>query len=202
MTIPLNRRLAPLAMLACLLALQACATGPVRIETPPDVQARRAAELQLAIQSLGDAVDREEARRAAHIAITYSEQLASDYEVSGSALYHNLMVNLGIKSRGLCIHWTEDLLARLKQERFRSLDLHWAIANYTAPFRLEHSTVIVSAAGDPLQQGIVLDPWRNSGELFWAPTLTDIDYPWQPRAEILALKRVLEAEAQNRTLYR
>ncbi len=62
--------------------------------------------------------------------------------------------------------------------------------------------MIVSAAGDPLQQGIVLDPWRNSGELFWAPTLTDIDYPWQPRAEILALKRVLEAEAQNRTLYR
>ena len=202
MTFPPTHRPTRMILLAACLVIQACASNPASFDVPPEVQARRIGDLQTAIFALGADVDRDEAQRAAQIAIEYPRQLAGEYEVSGSALYHNLMINLGIKSRGLCVDWTSDLLARLQQERFRSLDLHWAIANYTSLYRLEHSTVIISAAGDPLQRGIVLDPWRNSGNLFWAPTLADIDYPWRPRAEIHALKRELRDEAENRPLVR
>ena len=109
-----------------------------------------------------------------------------------------MLVNLGIRERGLCIDWTTDLMARLQQEGFRSLQLHWAIANYQASFRLEHSSVVVSAIGGSIEQGLLLDPWRYSGNLYWARPGEDPGYRWRPRAEVIALKRSFEAETENR----
>lgn len=192
---PRSSALTAITML-CLLLLQACAGNPARLEIPASVEQHRIADLDRAILSLGENVDADEASRAARVAIDYSLQLAREYDVSGSPLFHNLMVNLGIKSRGLCKDWTRDLGNRLRQENFRSLDIHWAIANYESYFRLEHSTVVISARGDALQQGLVLDPWRNSGILYWARTPDDTDYDWRPQAEIYALK---EQRAEART---
>ena len=143
-----------------------------------------------------------EARRAARTALEYSRQLAREYDVTDSAIVHNLKVNLGLKQRGLCIDWTSDLMARMRQQNFASLDLHWAIANYESAFRLEHSTVVISARGDPLERGLILDPWRHSGDLYWARATQDPGYVWKPQAEIHALKRQHEAEARNRSIER
>jgi len=191
-----------LALLLAMLALpilQGCAATP-RQQPVADGQSR-VDELQLAILALGSEVEPAEARRAARVAIEYSRQLAEDYEVTGSPLFHNLMVNLGIKSRGLCKHWTRDLLVRLQQERLRSLDLHWAIANYESTFRIEHSTVVISAHGAAMQQGLVLDGWRHSGDLYWAPVRDDPDYAWRPHQEIFALKdQRAEARLPGRAL--
>ncbi|MBT8435922.1 MAG: hypothetical protein KJP11_00995 [Gammaproteobacteria bacterium] len=182
--------------------LQGCASSGPQLELPPILEKQRIQDLNHAILNLGDDIDASEARRAASISIKYSHELARQYEITGSPLVHNLLVNLGLKPRGLCIDWTADLLARLKQERFHSLDLHWAIANYETTFSLEHSTVVVSARGNSIYQGLVLDPWRNSGELFWAPTLEDSGYAWRPQAEIHAMKRELRESRENRRFIR
>ncbi len=178
--------------------LPGCASQGPQIDLPPSVEARRITDLNLAILSLSQDIDATEAGRAARISIEYTRQLAKEYEISGSPIMHNLLVNLGLKPRGLCVDWTADLQARLRQERFHSLDLHWGIANYDAAFRLEHSTVIISARGEPLEQGLVLDPWRNSGRLYWTPTLVDPGYAWHPQAVIHALKRERRNNSQNR----
>lgn len=188
-----------LAAALLLLSLGACASGTAPTTTAPPVERERIAELAQAIGALSADIDPREARRAASLAFNYSRYLARQYEVTDSALMHNLKVNLGLKPRGLCVHWTRDLLARLKKERFRSLDLHWGIANYERAFRIEHSTAIVTARGEPMQRGIVLDPWRHGGELFWAPTLADPEYQWKPQAEILALKKQIEIENDERS---
>jgi len=185
-----------LLLLACL--LQACASSPPATALPPFVEQQRIADLQLAILALDDSVDRSEAHRAATIAIEYPLQLAREYEITDPPLVHNMKVNLGVKPRGLCIDWTADLLARLREERFHSLDLHWGIANYENAFRLEHSTVIISARNQGLQQGLVLDPWRHSGQLFWAKASEDPTYRWYPQADIHAQKRERKAELQDR----
>ncbi len=91
---------------------------------------------------------------------------------------------MGLKPRGLCWHWADDLEARLREEDFRTLALHRAIANADNPFRIDHSTVIVSRRGDTMFEGVVLDPWRKGGVLHWTPTLADADYDWRPRAEV------------------
>jgi hypothetical protein len=189
-----------LPILACM--LQACATANPAVELPPFTEQQRISELQQAILLMDDDIDRNEARRAATIAIEYPLELAQQYEITDTPLVHNVLVNLGIKSRGLCIDWTADLLTRLRQERFRSLDLHWGIANYQRVFRIEHSTVIVSARNQSLEQGVVLDPWRNAGNLFWSRTQEDPSYVWYPQADIHALKRERKAEAQNRSAVR
>jgi hypothetical protein len=170
-----------------LLALQACAGGGAGTGDPNAEQAR-SAQLEHAILSLSDDIDPEEAQRAARVALDYSRQLAREYDIENSPLLHNTLVNLGFKDRGLCVHWTRDLMIRLQQERFRSLDLHWGVANYESVFRIEHNTLIISARGDPLRQGLVLDPWRYSGDLYWAPTGDDPGYVWRSHAEIQALK--------------
>ena len=182
--------------------LQGCASSGPQLDLPPIVEKQRIRDLNHAILNLGDDIDASEAQRAASISIKYSHELARQYEITSSPLMHNLLVNLGLKSRGLCVDWTTDLLTRLKQERFYSLDLHWAIANYETTFSLEHSTVVVSARGDSINQGLVLDPWRHSGELFWAPTLEDSGYLWKPQAEIHAMKRERRETRENHRFIR
>jgi hypothetical protein len=197
-THPLTKLLLPL--LAGL--LQACAASNPVVEPTPLVEQQRIEELQLAILALGENVDQREARDAATIAIEYPLKLARQYQIADPPLVHNMLVNLGVKPRGLCVDWTADLLNRLRQERFHSLDLHWGIANYQSAFRIEHSTVIISARDQPMQQGLVLDPWRNSGHLFWAKTGEDPNYQWYPQADIHTLKRELEAQAGDRSVLR
>jgi hypothetical protein len=189
------------ASILLLILLQACAgSGPLDIS--PAAEQQRIADLDRAIRSLGDDIDADEAGRAARVAIEYSRQLAREYEITDSPIVHNIKVNLGIKSRGLCVHWTRDLRDRLDEEDFRSLELHWAIANYESLFRIEHSTVVISARGDDLEQGLVLDPWRNAGELYWSPTLEDSDYRWRPQVEIHALKDQRAEMRENRRVLR
>lgn len=189
----------PIRLLPWLLCLLAGCASPAGItELPPSVEQDRIDELRSAIMALGDEVDPDEARRAAGIAIEYPQELAREYEITDPPLVHNVLVNLGVKPRGLCVDWTTDLLTRLQQERFRSLALHWGIANYDSLLRIEHSTVIISARGDTLQQGLVLDPWRYGGRLFWSKTPQDPAYRWHPHAEIIAQKRERKALAQNR----
>jgi hypothetical protein len=197
--------LLPVCLLLLAVALQSgCATTGPAADTASATEQRRQniAGLEQAILALGDEVDPEEASRTARIAIEYSREQALEYEVTGSPIMHNVLVNLGIKSRGLCKDWTRDLLVRLRDEDLQSLEFNWAIANYDRAFQIEHSTVIVSARGDGIEKGIVLDGWRNSGDLFWASTLEDTDYPWRPAKEIYALKQQVEDDDRDSTRIR
>lgn len=172
-----------LALVLALLTLGACATPPP--STGDEVQ-RLASE----IRSLGPDIDPEEADRAARIAYTYTAQLVQEYEITDPPLIHNAKVNKGLRPRGLCWHWAEDIERRLKQENFQTLELHRAIANADNPFRIDHSTAIISRRGETMYDGVVLDPWRYGGVLFWSPLIEDTKYEWVPRNVVLEKRRV------------
>ena len=166
-----------------LVALAACTRLPERAD-PGAVS-----ELAAAIAALGPGVAPEEAARAARIAYDYPLTLAQQYRITDPPLIHNTKVNMGLRPRGLCWHWAEDMEKRLAQEHFETLDLHRAIANFENPLRIEHSTVIVSASGDGMYDGIVLDAWRKGGRLTWVAPLEDREYKWRPRREVLIAKQ-------------
>lgn len=178
---------------ALALALAACAATPE--DTRPEPV--RAAELAARIRTLGPEVDPEEAARAAQVAYAQARHLTEIYEIEDPPLVHNTKVNMGLKPRGLCWHWAEDMETRLAQEDFETLELHRAIANADNAFRIEHSTVIVSARGDAMEDGIVLDPWRKGGELTWVGTDEDEDYDWVARQEVFAMKRARLSSEQR-----
>ncbi len=183
----LRRILNPVRAIALLSFLILAACGAARPE-PPVSDQREIAAIADGILALGPGIDPEEAAAAARIALLYPRQLAREWNVTDSPLVHNTKVNLGIRPRGLCYHWADDLEARLRQEGFETIELHRAIANHDN-FRIEHSTVIISAPGDTMKDGMVLDPWRYGGLLFWSPTLDDSDYRWVERSEVFAWKR-------------
>ncbi|WP_420586272.1 hypothetical protein [Ruegeria sp.] len=139
--------------------------------------------LAQAIQALGPDVDPAEAQKAATISYSYSQQLAREWNVTDSAIIHNAKVINGLRDYGLCNDWAEHMTRRLKQENFQTLDLHWATSPPTA-FRIIHHSALISAKGDSMYDGIILDPWRNSGALYWAPTREDTRYDWRPRLEV------------------
>ncbi|MEM7720318.1 MAG: hypothetical protein AAF222_14060 [Pseudomonadota bacterium] len=139
-------------------------------------------------------VDADEAARAARIAFDHTRALAIQYQITDPPLIHNTKVNLGLKPRGLCWHWAEDIERRLDAESFETLEMNRAIAEGRG-LRIDHSTAIISAAGDGFSRGVVLDPWRNGGELFFAPVLEDTRFNWEAREIVLGRRRDLRAIA-------
>jgi hypothetical protein len=167
-----------IALVAAAIAI-GCAghsAGPSAGSPPPE----RTAVLERDLANLVADADAEESGMLAAAAIRQSHALAAEYRLARPPLFHNLLVNVGLKQRGLCWHWTKDLLDRLGKLPLASYQLHWGIAHRGELFR-EHNSVIVTARGRDVASGIVLDPWRDSGELYWAPVADD-SYPWEPYA--------------------
>lgn len=179
----------PLVLLMSVFCLAGCAP-PERTVTQSDIDM-----LAVEIENLDAAVDPAEARSAAQIAYMYSLQLAEEYNVTDPPIIHNAKVNNGWRERGICVHWAEDIEARLNAEGFDTLEVHRAIADGRA-VRIDHSTAVISAKGESMEEGIVLDPWRYSGLLFWSPTLEDERYDWEPQRTVL-LRKQRERETFN-----
>ena len=135
--------------------------------------------LQNDLTALNRSADRAEARRVAQTAVIYSRRLAENYDLVRPAVLHNLLVRVGLKKRGLCYHWTEDLLDRLAALDLKTYRLYWGVAYRGSELR-EHNSVVITARRQAFDSGIVLDPWRNSGDLYWCPVGSD-SYPWKQR---------------------
>ncbi len=113
---------------------------------------------------------------AAVTAQTYSLDLARQYRVVRPAIFHNVLVNLGVRKRGLCFQWADDLTAKLQSLNLRTLQLHRGVARLDT--RREHSSVVLTSPGQPFDEGVVLDAWRHSGRIFWGDVKRD-HYPWK-----------------------
>jgi hypothetical protein len=153
-----------------------CAANRAVVLSPERMSAN-AASLRLALAALGPGTDPTEAGIVAETAVTYSDRLAEEYRVVPPARLHNLLIQVGLRDRGLCYHWTEDLMQRLQALDLRTYQLHWGVAHRGSDLR-EHNSVVITANGQPFEAGLLLDPWRNSGDLYWAVVTTD-SYPWQ-----------------------
>ncbi len=151
--------------------LEVKGTAEFSIETTQRIRA-----LSLALRDLGAGVDPTEADRLARAAVLYPMQLANRYRLVSPPLLHNTLVNSGLRPRGLCHQWTEDLMSHLAALDLRSFALHWGIARKGSYYG-EHSSVVVAVRGDDFERGIVLDGWRDSGRLVWAKVDED-KYPW------------------------
>jgi hypothetical protein len=191
-------RLTPISRLTFLLCsvfiLNACGT-PVRYEgiTTSGYGLTEAAsldeatqasikQLTQALQALSPTVTANDAATLAREAHLYPMYLANVWNVSSPPLINNYFRNSGKREYGLCIDWAYAMRERMRQLGLNSFDWHWGIANQGSEWR-EHSTLVATAKGAKFETGILLDPWRNSGKLFWSNIDKDPRYRWKLYAE-------------------
>lgn len=119
-----------------------------------------------------------EAADVAHDAYVYPMYLANDWNLTWPPVLHNTLRNTKNRKAGLCVDWARAMRAWMRKKNLQTFDLYWGVAYKGNPWR-EHSTLVVTAKGKPFNSGIILDPWRNSGKLYWKKVTEDLHYPWK-----------------------
>lgn len=162
------------------------AGGTLALSTPDDQVQDKILSLQKALQSLSSEVNEEEAQSFSRAAVLYPYYLAERYDLVAPPKFHNFLIIIGLKERGLCYHWAGDLTAYLQQQSFKSFDLYRAVVEQGNLG--EHNAVVVTAKGRPFSEGIVLDAWRDSSDLFFKKVDEDKDYLWVQNLKYKVIK--------------
>lgn len=135
------------------------------------------------ILSLSNSLSKGEANILSKNMIEYALSLKQEYELVTPPLYHNFLVNIGVKDRGLCWQFAYDMLAHAKKLNLNSFD-YYIGGSEIDDYWEEHNTLIVTCRGCKFTKGIVLDPWRNSGNLYFSYIKDDKNYKWTQRGNI------------------
>ena len=131
-------------------------------------------DLSKALTALAPDVDLSEAKLLSVTAHTTARSLSREYRVVLNPEFTVFLVNIGMRKRGWCGHWTRDIGARLKELKLKTLVLHWGEA-YPGTSS-ENNCLVVTARNQPFQDGIIIDGWRRAGRLFWCAVRKDDEY--------------------------
>ena len=168
------------AVVAAVLAFVFCAPfSAARVsEYPTMASSADDTKLRNQLVALSPTTVREdEARRVAACAYTTGEEFRRKWQVVWPPGLQVVLVNTGKREGGLCWQWATILLIRLNALKLQTLEPHWAesYANTAA----EHNVIVVTAKGQPFEQGILLDNWRSGGHLLYGHAAADPDYKWR-----------------------
>src|SRR5438093_11910523 len=131
-------------------------------------------DLAKALTALARDVNPAEAQALSVTAHTKARSLKKEYRVVLNPEFTVFLYNIGMRKRGWCGHWAQDIGAQLKELKLKTLVLHWgeAYPNTTS----ENNALVVTARNQPFQDGIIIDGWRRAGRLFWCPVIKDDEY--------------------------
>jgi hypothetical protein len=161
---------------------------PVSFEVPKSDSAK-AEKLADELGSLSPRVKREEARLVAECAYATVSKLRREYRMFGTPIFNNFLIYHGIRKRGYCYQWSEDLLIALDRLKLTSLELHWG--EYDPGTWRENNCIVVTAKGQPFKRGIMLECWRHLGHLYFGLVASD----WELYVENSAYARRVRERA-------
>jgi hypothetical protein len=130
--------------------------------------------LRKTLVALASDVDPGEAELLSVTAHTTARSLAREYRVVLNPEFTVFLVNVGMRKRGWCGHWAQDIGARLKELKLKTLVLHWGEA-YPGTSS-ENNCLVVTARNQSFENGIIIDGWRRAGRLFWCQVKKDDEY--------------------------
>jgi len=139
----------------------------------PGKDVAKAEELADRLASLSRRVDPNEATLVAQCAFSTVARLRQEYRMFGTPIFNNFLVYHGLRKRGYCYQWSEDLLLALDTLKLKTLELHWGEA-YAGTYR-ENNCVVVTAKGQMFDRGMILVCWRHFGHLRWNLVPSDQD---------------------------
>src|SRR5215475_13278611 len=118
-------------------------------------------DLAKALTQLGADVDPAEAQAISYTAHTTARRLKKEYRVVLNPEFTVFLYNVGLRKRGWCGHWAQDIGEKLKELKPKTLVLHWgeAYPNTTS----EINALVITARNQPFKDGIIIDGWRRAG---------------------------------------
>ena len=131
------------------------------------------------ILTISSNIDKKEAFEVSKDLISQSTYLAKEYGVNTSALFHNTLINLELKSRGYCYHYALDLREFLKTKKYKSFKIKVIVSKRGEYF--EHTALLLTRNDIKFEDSIVLDAWRNTGDLYFSKVKGDKSYIWEIR---------------------
>ena len=110
-----------------------------------------------------------------------TKKLKKQYHSFAIPVVHNMMISVGMRKRGACKDWAEDLLNHMIPIERKYFQLTWGEAN---PRKInEHNVLVVYPRYAQFENGLIVDPWRTSGKVLWLYVTEDHHYKWHPWQE-------------------
>jgi len=149
----------------------------------------KAQKLANDLASLSPRVNRDEAKLLADCAFATVSKLRREYRMFGTPIFNNFLIYHGLRKRGYCYQWSEDLLITLDALRLKSLELRWG--EHDPNTWRENNCIVVTAKGQPFKRGIMLECWRHLGHLYFGPIASD----WESYSENSAYAQLVRNRA-------
>ena len=159
-----------------LFMLSGCAVSP-----QPD-DGGDAAHLTRLLLEVNEVAPKEEAKELAEDILQESARLEKAFGRESNPYWHNFLVNVGVKKKGLCYHYSDGLYRHFAAQHYPDYAFHLLGAHIGEYWR-EHNALAVSAPGQPVLDGIVVDPWRQAGSVYVSKISEDRAYRWRHRPE-------------------
>jgi hypothetical protein len=134
------------------------------------------------LMNLDTHIPPEEAERLAVDIVYEAERLNRKFERTTDPKFHNFLINIGLKERGLCYHYCDALYLYLHAKSYPSFAFHFVGAHIGSYWR-EHNALVVTAKGQKVSEGVVIDAWRNPEKLYFSRVKEDHAYSWVHRPD-------------------
>lgn len=148
--------------------------------TAPSVNESDVERLAKLLTTLDTCIDTKKAKQLSKDIFLKTKALAQEFELTSPPQFHNFLITIGLREKGLCYHWSDALYAYLSQQQYSSFEFHLVGANIGSYWR-EHNAVVITVEGMDISEGILIDPWRNSGKLYFSKVKDDKQYKWYHR---------------------
>ena len=150
--------------------------------TPSNISQSRVEELSRLLKSLDSSISSRQAKSLSDEIFQETGKLRKKFNPTSQAHFNNFLINAGVKEKGLCYEWSDALYLHFSKKEYAHFEFHLLVSNKGEYF-YEHNVMVVVAKGGEVLEGIVIDPWRNSGELYFSKVSEDKKYRWKHRGE-------------------
>jgi len=164
-----------LLSLFILLFFSACTSSP-------EVRQNKPAGLTALLYSLDADISLEEAEKLSKEIIFEIDKLRQKFDPVSEPHVNNFLINVGVKKQGLCYEWSDALYMHFKHKQYPHFSFHLLVADKGEYF-FEHNVMVVTAKEGKVMDGVIIDPWRKPGSLYFSKVQDDQGYDWKWRKE-------------------
>ena len=133
------------------------------------------------IQALSPTVSLDDAQRVTYCVVTTGHELGREWGVNWYSTLmpgiQNWLVKTGARKGGYCFQYSKEVLIRLEALKLKTVEFHWAESG--AGTICENNGIVVTARGQPFEQGVLLDGWRSQPNVTWTQVTSDPEYHWK-----------------------